>query len=144
MGQDRAAERRWRLLFCLHSATGAGSPHRSLAPASAVVPPCLCVSQTNCPTNAAQLGDPAPKGHSYIASSYVKLVESAGARAVPILCDMPRDEVERRFKVGWRLLHQAACHGVGKHAHAEVLTAHPLSPRPSLLPSTFAQPNRRR
>ncbi|KAI7836202.1 hypothetical protein COHA_009927 [Chlorella ohadii] len=45
-----------------------------------------------------QLGDPAPKGHSYIASSYVKLVESAGARAVPILCDMSKEEVERRFK----------------------------------------------
>jgi hypothetical protein len=48
----------------------------------------------------AQLGDPAPKGHSYIASSYVKMIESAGARAVPILCDMSADEVKRRFKVG--------------------------------------------
>ena len=47
-----------------------------------------------------QLGDPAPKGHSYIASSYVKMIESAGARAVPILCDMPAEEVKRRFKVG--------------------------------------------
>ncbi|KAL4856809.1 Gamma-glutamyl hydrolase A [Chlorella vulgaris] len=45
-----------------------------------------------------QLGDPAPKHHSYIASSYVKMVESAGARAVPILCDMSPKEVERRFK----------------------------------------------
>ncbi|KAL4447534.1 hypothetical protein ABPG75_004753 [Micractinium tetrahymenae] len=45
-----------------------------------------------------QLGAPAPKGHSYIASSYVKLVESAGAQAVPILCDMSKEEVERRFK----------------------------------------------
>lgn len=45
-----------------------------------------------------QVGDPAPKGHSYIASSYVKLVESAGARAVPILCDMSKEEVARRFK----------------------------------------------
>lgn len=45
-----------------------------------------------------QLGAPAPKGHSYIASSYVKLVESAGARAVPILCDMSKEEVKRRFK----------------------------------------------
>lgn len=50
-----------------------------------------------------QLGEPAPKHHSYIASSYVKLVESAGARAVPILCDMPPAEVERRFKVCRRL-----------------------------------------
>lgn len=46
-----------------------------------------------------QLGAPAPKGHSYIASSYVKLVESAGARAVPIMCDMSKEEVKRRFKV---------------------------------------------
>ncbi|KAL4434657.1 hypothetical protein ABPG77_002780 [Micractinium sp. CCAP 211/92] len=45
-----------------------------------------------------QLGAPAPKGHSYIASSYVKLVESAGARAVPIMCDMSKEEVKRRFK----------------------------------------------
>jgi hypothetical protein len=37
-------------------------------------------------------------GKSYIAASYVKFVESAGARVVPILQDMPREEVERRFK----------------------------------------------
>ena len=40
-----------------------------------------------------QPGDPAPKGHSYIAASYVKFLESAGARVVPVLPDMPRDEV---------------------------------------------------
>lgn len=45
-----------------------------------------------------QVGAPAPKGHSYIASSYVKMVESAGARVVPIFCDMSPEEVERRFK----------------------------------------------
>ena len=37
-------------------------------------------------------------GKSYIAASYVKFIESAGARVVPILQDMPREEVERRFK----------------------------------------------
>ncbi len=36
--------------------------------------------------------------NSYIAASYVKFIESAGARVVPILQDMPREEVERRFK----------------------------------------------
>ncbi len=40
-----------------------------------------------------QGGSPAPEGSSYIASSYVKFVESAGARAVPILHDMSRGEV---------------------------------------------------
>lgn len=40
-----------------------------------------------------QGGDPAPKGSSYIAASYVKFIEAAGARAVPILHDMTRDEV---------------------------------------------------
>jgi gamma-glutamyl hydrolase len=44
-----------------------------------------------------QGGDPAPKGSSYIAASYVKFVEAAGARAVPILHDMPPAEVARRF-----------------------------------------------
>lgn len=40
-----------------------------------------------------QGGSPAPEGSSYIASSYVKFVESAGARAVPILHDMSHAEV---------------------------------------------------
>jgi hypothetical protein len=40
-----------------------------------------------------QGGSPAPDGSSYIASSYVKFVESAGARAVPILHDMSHAEV---------------------------------------------------
>lgn len=68
------------------------------APASSP-PAALCAGAPSPPST--QLGDPAPRGHSYIASSYVKLVESAGARAVPILCDMSREEVERRFKVAW-------------------------------------------
>ncbi|KAI8110154.1 hypothetical protein M9435_001833 [Picochlorum sp. BPE23] len=45
-----------------------------------------------------QGGSPAPEGSSYIASSYVKFVESAGARAVPILHDMSHAEMKRRFK----------------------------------------------
>jgi gamma-glutamyl hydrolase len=45
-----------------------------------------------------QGGIPAPKGHSYIAASYIKFVEAAGARAVPILHDMDPEEVTRRFK----------------------------------------------
>jgi len=40
-----------------------------------------------------QGGEPAPDGSSYIAASYVKFVEAAGARAVPILHDMSREEV---------------------------------------------------
>eukprot|EP00884_Botryococcus_braunii_P017094 jgi/Botrbrau1/4068/Bobra.152_3s0024.1 len=46
-----------------------------------------------------QRDDPARGKDSYIASSYVKFVESAGARAVPIFCDMPAAEVERRFNI---------------------------------------------
>jgi len=38
------------------------------------------------------------KYSSYIAASYVKYVEAAGARAVPIMYNMPREEMERRFK----------------------------------------------
>jgi gamma-glutamyl hydrolase len=45
-----------------------------------------------------QPGDPAPKNKSYIAASYVKFVESGGARAVPILYDAPPDEVKRIFR----------------------------------------------
>eukprot|EP00890_Picochlorum_soloecismus_P001023 jgi/Picsp_1/1921/NSC_05387-R1_protein len=45
-----------------------------------------------------QGGEPAPEGSSYIAASYVKFVESAGARAVPILHDMSKKEMERRFR----------------------------------------------
>ena len=40
-----------------------------------------------------QGGEPAPEGSSYIAASYVKFVEAAGARAVPILHDMSPKEV---------------------------------------------------
>eukprot|EP00887_Chlorella_sp_A99_P003173 scaffold9.g3173.t1 len=43
-----------------------------------------------------QSGDPAPEGQSYVAASYVKFLESAGARVVPILCDMPKAEIRRR------------------------------------------------
>lgn len=93
-----------------------------------------------------QLGDPAPKGHSYIAASYVKLVESAGARAVPITCDMPPEEVERRFKVGvlWvcrllpctaRRLTKSVQHaGAGRSVNSTLdhLTLHRCLPRPHL------------
>lgn len=44
-----------------------------------------------------QGGSPAPEGYSYIASSYIKFIAAAGARAVPILHDMERDEVIARF-----------------------------------------------
>ncbi|KDD74766.1 hypothetical protein H632_c1088p1, partial [Helicosporidium sp. ATCC 50920] len=46
----------------------------------------------------AQSGRPAPEGHTYIAASYIKFVESAGARVIPILPDMPPAEVKRRFQ----------------------------------------------
>ena len=35
--------------------------------------------------------------NSYIAASYIKFVEAGGARAVPILQDMPEEEIRRRF-----------------------------------------------
>ena len=44
----------------------------------------------------AQFGDPAPPHHTYIAASYVKFLEGAGARVIPILADMPPAEVEKR------------------------------------------------
>ncbi|GFR43452.1 hypothetical protein Agub_g4535 [Astrephomene gubernaculifera] len=46
-----------------------------------------------------QPGDPAPDGQSYIAASYVKWLESAGARVVPIFYDMTYDQIDRRFAV---------------------------------------------
>jgi gamma-glutamyl hydrolase len=45
-----------------------------------------------------QGGPPGPSGSSYIASSYIKFVESAGARAVPILVDMSMEDIRRRFE----------------------------------------------
>ncbi|KAL3132824.1 hypothetical protein ABBQ38_006749 [Trebouxia sp. C0009 RCD-2024] len=44
-----------------------------------------------------QPGEPAPEGMSYIAASYVKFVEMAGGRAVPIEYDLPQSEVKKRF-----------------------------------------------
>jgi gamma-glutamyl hydrolase len=41
-------------------------------------------------------GDPAPEGYSYIAASYVKWVESAGARVIPIEFDLTDSEIEER------------------------------------------------
>jgi gamma-glutamyl hydrolase len=43
-----------------------------------------------------QPGDPAPEGYSYIAASYVKWVESAGARVIPIEFDLTDSEIEER------------------------------------------------
>lgn len=47
-----------------------------------------------------QPGDPAGKGDSYIAASYVKLIEAAGARAVPFFHDMPDEEVRKGGRGG--------------------------------------------
>lgn len=46
-----------------------------------------------------QPGDPAPKSMSYIAASYIKWVEAAGARVIPIFYDMTPEEVRARFQV---------------------------------------------
>lgn len=46
-----------------------------------------------------QPGDPAPNGESYIAASYVKWVEAAGARVIPIFYDMTKEQVRRRFEI---------------------------------------------
>ena len=43
-----------------------------------------------------QNSDPSPRGESYIAASYVKFVEAAGARVVPFLHDLPKHEIRRR------------------------------------------------
>eukprot|EP00878_Enallax_costatus_P002549 GHUV01002731.1.p1 GENE.GHUV01002731.1~~GHUV01002731.1.p1 ORF type:complete len:355 (+),score=97.23 GHUV01002731.1:235-1299(+) len=42
-------------------------------------------------------GSPAPKGSSYIAASYIKWIEAAGARVVPIFYDMMKEELRERF-----------------------------------------------
>lgn len=44
-----------------------------------------------------QPGDPATGQDSYIAASYVKFVESAGARVVPFFHDAPEHETDARF-----------------------------------------------
>ncbi|KAG2501964.1 hypothetical protein HYH03_000461 [Edaphochlamys debaryana] len=46
-----------------------------------------------------QPGSPAPDGHSYIAASYVKWLESAGARVVPIFYDMTPAQIQERFTI---------------------------------------------
>lgn len=38
-----------------------------------------------------------PKDGTYIASSYIKFVESGGARVVPVLADMPADKARDYF-----------------------------------------------
>ncbi len=43
-----------------------------------------------------QNSDPSPRGQSYIAASYVKFLEAAGARVVPFLHDLPKHEIKRR------------------------------------------------
>eukprot|EP00882_Tetradesmus_deserticola_P012072 GHRQ01012787.1.p1 GENE.GHRQ01012787.1~~GHRQ01012787.1.p1 ORF type:complete len:335 (+),score=143.27 GHRQ01012787.1:127-1131(+) len=45
-----------------------------------------------------QPGEPAPDGHSYIAASYIKWIEAAGARVIPIMYDMTEQELQDRFK----------------------------------------------
>jgi gamma-glutamyl hydrolase len=44
-----------------------------------------------------QPGDPATGKDSYIAASYVKFVEAAGARVVPFFHDAPQEETDARF-----------------------------------------------
>ena len=68
----------------------------------------------------------------------MKLIESAGARAVPILCDMSQEEVARRFKVGGLLRQPCAAselqlgNALG-HAAAQGSRAPALGPsRPAL------------
>eukprot|EP00201_Polytomella_parva_P017131 CAMPEP_0175056798 /NCGR_PEP_ID=MMETSP0052_2-20121109/10886_1 /TAXON_ID=51329 ORGANISM="Polytomella parva, Strain SAG 63-3" /NCGR_SAMPLE_ID=MMETSP0052_2 /ASSEMBLY_ACC=CAM_ASM_000194 /LENGTH=345 /DNA_ID=CAMNT_0016321895 /DNA_START=132 /DNA_END=1169 /DNA_ORIENTATION=- len=46
-----------------------------------------------------QPGDPAPEGASYVAASYVKWIESAGARVIPILYDLSELELTKRFNI---------------------------------------------
>ena len=43
-----------------------------------------------------QPSDPAGRHESYIAASYVKFLESAGARVVPFVHDMDKAEIRRR------------------------------------------------
>jgi gamma-glutamyl hydrolase len=46
-----------------------------------------------------QPGEPAPDGMSYIAASYIKWIEAAGARVVPIEYDLPVAEIRHRFSL---------------------------------------------
>lgn len=55
-------------------------------------------SQCACPP-CVQPGGQAPSGSTYIDASYIKWIEAAGARPVPILADMSKQEVERRRAV---------------------------------------------
>lgn len=46
-----------------------------------------------------QPSDPAGRHESYIAASYVKFLESAGARVVPFLHNMDKHEIKRRCRL---------------------------------------------
>lgn len=46
-----------------------------------------------------QPGEPAPKGMSYIAASYIKWVEAAGARVIPIYYDDSPEDVRHIFSI---------------------------------------------
>ncbi|TRY86447.1 hypothetical protein DNTS_018466 [Danionella cerebrum] len=47
---------------------------------------------------AQEVFSPEPQRNSYIAASYVKFLESAGARVVPLMIDKPEDEYTRLFR----------------------------------------------
>lgn len=49
-----------------------------------------------------QPSDPSGRHESYIAASYVKFLESAGARVVPFVHDMDKDEIKRRCRPYFR------------------------------------------
>ena len=56
-----------------------------------------------------QPSDPSGKDESYIAASYVKFLESAGARVVPFVHDMDKDEIKRRCKSYFRCPRTCIC-----------------------------------
>jgi gamma-glutamyl hydrolase len=65
-------------------------------PAAAPAPPELHPTRRPPPPLPRQPGEPAPEGSSYIAASYVKWIEAAGARVVPIFFDETPAEIKEK------------------------------------------------
>lgn len=78
-------------LLCLFTITNAVSSYRFATPFKTNERPIIGVL-------AQDVFDPKPHRNSYIAASYVKFVESAGARVVPVMINKSEDEYTRLFK----------------------------------------------
>lgn len=83
--------------LCIQMAAGARLPSTAALRVSKGKGKDLLVNERPIIGILTQPGEPAPKGYSYIAASYIKWIEAAGARVIPIMYDMTEQELQERF-----------------------------------------------